>query len=102
MTPLLSRPQSNGHRSLAKSQAGDCVRGIMTSSFNRNQIAAFTSGAILACLCGMPAAHADESNDRSHLTRTPIKHVILIIGENRTFDHVFATYTPPRGQTVSN
>jgi phospholipase C len=27
-------------------------------------------------------------------TRTPIKHVIIIIGENRTFDHIFATYTP--------
>src|ERR1700722_14505803 len=75
---------------------------IMTSLFNRNRIAAFTSGAELACLTGLPVAHADESEDRSHLTRTPIKHVILIIGENRTFDHVFATYTPPRGQTVSN
>jgi len=34
--------------------------------------------------------------------RTPIKHVIVIIGENRTFDHVFATYKPKPGQTVSN
>jgi phospholipase C len=34
--------------------------------------------------------------------RTPIEHVILIIGENRTFDHVFATYTPQAGQTVNN
>jgi phospholipase C len=24
-------------------------------------------------------------------TETPIKHVIVIIGENRSFDHVFAT-----------
>ncbi|WIG56812.1 MAG: Acid phosphatase [Rhodanobacteraceae bacterium] len=41
-------------------------------------------------------------NDNSNRTRTPIKHVILLIGENRTFDHVFATYTPPRGQHVRN
>ena len=27
-------------------------------------------------------------------TTTPIKHVIVIIGENRTFDHLFATYKP--------
>ncbi|MCI4677166.1 phosphoesterase [Rhodoblastus acidophilus] len=27
-------------------------------------------------------------------TRTPIKHVIVIIGENRSFDHIFATYKP--------
>jgi phospholipase C len=33
---------------------------------------------------------------------TPIRHIILIIGENRTFDHVFATYTPQNGQTVRN
>ena len=43
-----------------------------------------------------------DEDDRSRDTRTPIKHVILIIGENRTFDHVFATYQPPRGETVSN
>src|ERR1700735_2639447 len=33
---------------------------------------------------------------------TPIQHVIVIIGENRSFDHVFATYVPKTGQTVSN
>ena len=27
-------------------------------------------------------------------TATPIKHVIIIVGENRSFDHLFATYTP--------
>jgi phospholipase C len=37
-----------------------------------------------------------------NFTQTPIKHVIVIIGENRSFDHVFATYVPPPGQTVSN
>src|ERR1700731_175453 len=35
-------------------------------------------------------------------TRTPIQHVIVVIGENRTFDHVFATYKPKSGETVSN
>jgi phospholipase C len=35
-------------------------------------------------------------------TKTPIKHVIVIIGENRSFDHVFATYKPTNGQTVMN
>ncbi|MES2313620.1 MAG: alkaline phosphatase family protein [Pseudomonadota bacterium] len=43
-----------------------------------------------------------RGGDRSDLTRTPIKHVILLIGENRTFDHVYATYQPPRGQSVRN
>jgi len=30
-------------------------------------------------------------------TITPIKHIIVIVGENRTFDHLFATYVPPTG-----
>jgi phospholipase C len=38
-----------------------------------------------------------------HEARTPIKHVIVIIGENRSFDHVFATYVPNRrGESVDN
>ena len=35
-------------------------------------------------------------------TVTPIKHVIVIVGENRTFDHLFATYVPAGGETVDN
>jgi phospholipase C len=34
--------------------------------------------------------------------RTPIKHVIVIIGENRTFDHIFATYKPVNGEKIDN
>jgi phospholipase C len=43
-----------------------------------------------------------SASDRSGHTATPIRHVIVIIGENRSFDHVFATYTPRPGQTVHN
>jgi phospholipase C len=41
-----------------------------------------------------------SSNDRK--TDSPIKHVIIIVGENRTFDHVFATYEPREGEHVDN
>lgn len=44
----------------------------------------------------------DGNADRSNDTRTPIKHVMLIIGENRTFDHVFGTFQANPGQTVFN
>ena len=47
-----------------------------------------------------PAIAAAE--DHSRQTQTPIQHVIVIIGENRTFDHVFATYKPKHGQSISN
>jgi len=33
---------------------------------------------------------------------TPIKHVVVIIGENHTFDNVFATYRPPGRQHIQN
>ncbi len=35
-------------------------------------------------------------------TTTPIKHVIIIVGENRSFDHLFATYVAPSGDSVLN
>src|SRR5438105_15027737 len=35
-------------------------------------------------------------------TRTPIHHVIVIIGDTRSFDSLFGTYLPPRGQTIGN
>jgi phospholipase C len=48
------------------------------------------------------AAPASEAPSRDSATTTPIKHVIVIIGENRSFDHVFATYVPKGGQSVWN
>jgi phospholipase C len=54
------------------------------------------SAVVLAAL-GPSSGRADDSG-----TQTPIKHVIVLIGENRTFDHVFATYKAKHGQSVSN
>jgi len=49
------------------------------------------------------AADAAPSGSNDSNTTTPIKHVIVIIGENRTFDHLFATYQPAKkGQSVLN
>ena len=35
-------------------------------------------------------------------TASPIRHVIVILGENHTFDNIFATYKPLDGQRVWN
>jgi phospholipase C len=35
-------------------------------------------------------------------TRTPIEHVIVIVGENHTFDNLFGGYVPRPGQTIMN
>jgi phospholipase C len=45
---------------------------------------------------------ASAQTDPSTNTTSPIKHVIVIIGENRSFDHVFATYVPKKGESVNN
>jgi phospholipase C len=57
----------------------------------------FAIGNAFAAEAPKPLAH-----DRDNETATPIKHVIVIIGENRSFDHVFATYVPKSGQTIHN
>lgn len=48
--------------------------------------------------CIVPDSAMAWDND----TTTPIKHVIVVVGENRTFDHLFATYVPKHGETVKN
>jgi phospholipase C len=55
---------------------------------------------VFALVAQSPAFAAPQDNSTD--TQTPIKHVIVIIGENRTFDHVFAKYKPTKGERVSN
>ncbi len=64
----------------------------------RNTIVATFLSALLMWQLGSPGLVAAQEAP----ARTPIKHVIVIIGENRTFDHVFATYKPKAGESVSN
>ena len=45
----------------------------------------------------------DRDAATSLKTESPIKHVIILIGENRGLDHTFGVYKPKgRGQTISN
>jgi phospholipase C len=63
---------------------------------------------VMACALVAPSQAMvanDNDNDRGknqNETESPIKHVIVLIGENRTFDHVFATYVPKSHDSVSN
>ena len=55
--------------------------------------------AVIQMSVGPALATAQTSNDLPSPgtlgnPQSPIKHVIVIIGENRSFDHVFATYQP--------
>jgi len=45
----------------------------------------------------------DNDRDDGVKTASPIKHVIVLIGENRGLDHTFGVYKPKgQGQTISN
>ena len=48
------------------------------------------------------AANSLLESRASRDTLTPIKHVIVILGENHSFDNVFGDYTPVKGQSVDN
>ena len=77
----------------------------------RKQIAKCALAAMLGGQLISPRVFAANDDDkrqeesrehRDHRTATPIKHVIVLIGENRTFDNVYGTYVPRHGQHVSN
>lgn len=59
----------------------------------------------IAVIGHVPALYADDEiseHRRSQHPLTPIEHVIVIMGENHTFDNVYGGYRPPRGQSVRN
>jgi acid phosphatase len=62
------------------------------------------SGAALAVAASVAAAAGPAGHGAAQPppTTTPIKHVVVIIGENHSFDNVFATYQPPHGQKIWN
>jgi phospholipase C len=74
----------------ARAIASLALRGLRTAVVSA-AVFQFAIGATLAS-----AQTPDSSRDDE--TVTPIKHVIVIIGENRSFDHVFATYVPKNPQ----
>src|ERR1700680_2351283 len=47
------------------------------------------------------SAEPGAATDRP-TTVSPIKHVIVVIGENQSFDHLYGTYVPPSGDSISN
>ena len=79
-------------------------------SSRRTKLRLSTSICATALACSMltyvPLGYSDDKPDRvvdRIKTASPIKHVIIIVGENRSFDHLYATYVPKnRGEKVLN
>jgi phospholipase C len=74
--------RSNGNATLAQNKL---LCGVAICAIAINSMMPITVAA---------QAAAGESGSNDANTTTPIQHVIVIIGENRTFDHLFATYQP--------
>jgi phospholipase C len=62
------------------------------------------SAALALSLAGMTVAYGEGNGKQNEDPRTasPIKHLIIILGENRSFDHLFGIYKPHHGETISN
>ena len=67
-------------------RAATCVSALAASAFT--------------CIAVSYAADPDKAVDKIP-TASPIKHVIIIVGENRSFDHLFATYVPKHGRVLN-
>ncbi len=61
-----------------------------------------TASAVDTVAADASTGSSPQAGTNDGKTRTPIKHVVVIIGENRSFDHVFATYKPKGGQRINN
>src|SRR5215468_9046382 len=74
----------------------------MRSQHTNRLLAAFAAG--VSIVATLSVAAADDNSDKgSRKTASPIEHVVIIVGENRSFDHIFATYVPKgRHQKVLN
>src|SRR5690348_7313728 len=73
----------------------------MTRKFIHPAVATGAAAAVTVMMTAAAAGASPHTNPGPHTT-TPIKHVIVIIGENHSFDNVFATYQPPGRQKIWN
>src|SRR5215471_13214014 len=74
---------------------------VSTPDLRKQWPLATLAACFIAMLFAIPAQGQDDRSEAERNTATPIKHVIIIIGENRTFDNIYATYVPKHGN-VSN
>ena len=73
----------------------------MTRKFIHPAVATGAAVAVTVMMTAAAAGATPRTSTGPH-TATPIKHVVVIIGENHSFDNVFATYQPPGHQKIWN
>jgi phospholipase C len=72
-------------------------------SFGRHRTVAVTAAAMFGIGVAVPirAVDADLASGQT-ATASPIKHAIVVIGENRSFDHIFGAYRPKSDDSILN
>jgi phospholipase C len=69
----------------------------------RRRAVAVSAVLLAGAAVAMPARSGDSDPATGQPpTATPIKHVIVVIGENRSFDHVYGTYVPKSDDSILN
>jgi phospholipase C len=69
----------------------------------RRRAAVLSAVAVSGVVAAMPVYSADPDTATDQLkTATPIKHLIVVIGENRSFDHGLGIYAPKSGDSILN
>lgn len=71
----------------------------------RAQFRRAAAGLAVLMACASHQALAEMGGDDAHsasTTTTPIQHLIVIVGENHTFDNLFGGYRPRHGQRILN
>src|SRR5262245_62393658 len=95
---------SHRHAYLPRLSCHSILGGQAMRSQKWKQILPFAVALIMP-FAVMTIAYGAEKNEQNNAlhTASPIRHLIILLGENRTFDHVFGVYKPRRhGETVSN
>jgi phospholipase C len=69
----------------------------------RRRAAMLSAITVVGIAVALPVRGADPEAGTDQLkTASPIKHVIVVIGENRAFDHIYGTYIPKSGDAILN
>ena len=92
----------DGHGGLAAAYSDDGVHPNAAGYAAMRPLAQAAIARTLAARArAMPTPHA-LTHAAAGQPRTPIEHLIIVVGENHSFDAVFATFEPRGGATVRN
>ena len=61
-----------------------------------------TAAIVIGAIALAVAACTAMDQQAPPVTKTPIRHLIVVVGENMSFDNLYGTYEPAPGQTVAN